>query len=183
VLIIGAVYLVIVGFVVVATYLPNTRLPGVFSEKGTLIVKLTDAPVDLEHLNLTISSLSALRVEHVFDFPTRETWENLSFVEGVTDVDIDILALHNVSKDLSITEIPPGNYTHLRMAITAAKATFVDGKTVDLIVPPGHINVIIHFKIEAGETTVLLVDVEADWVAVSQSGRLRPVLKASVVPD
>jgi len=152
------------------------RLPTLVPNTGTLIIKLTDAPVDLKHLNVTIGNLSAQRVED-----DEETWEKLSFVDGVSEVYLDILALQNVTRDLSTTEISPGNYTKLRMTITTANATYISGETVDLIVPPGRIDVIVHFEIKAGETTRLLIDMQADWVAISNSQRLRPVLKATVI--
>jgi len=173
-----AVIVVTAVFVAAVTFLPSIR--SMLSEKGTLIVKLTDAPVELKHLNVTISSLSALRVERVFDLPYKETWENLWFAGGVGQFYVDILALQNVTRDLSITEIPPGKYHKLRITVTAANATFTNGETVDLVVPPGHVDVLIDFDINAGETTTLLVDMQADWPAISHSRRLRPVIKATV---
>ncbi len=167
--------LIIAGIVVGGLEFPEIRLPSLGPSRGTLVVKLTDAPVELEHLNVTISSLAAQRVEN-----GEESWIELSFVDGVSEVYVDILELQNVTKDLSITEIPPGNYTKLRIVVTQANATYINGETVDLKVPPGHIDIIVHFEVEAGETTRVIVDMEADWVAISQSGRLRPVLKATV---
>lgn len=171
--------LIIVGVVISSVKIPSLRPPSFIPDTGTLIVKLTDAPVELKHLNVTISHLSvyALRAED-----GEETWEELTFVGGVPEFSVDILALRDVTEDLSVTEIPPGNYTKLRMTITTAKATYLSGETVDLMVPPGHVDVIVHFEIKAGETTIVVVDMEADWVAISQSQRLRPVLKATVIP-
>ena len=37
-------------------------------------------------------------------------------------------------------------------------------------------------EVEAGKTTSVLLDMQADWVAISHSGNLRPVLKAIVSP-
>jgi hypothetical protein len=84
--------------------------------------------------------------------------------------------------DLSITEVPLGNYTKLRMYVNAASANFTgpEEELVSLTVPPGKIDIKIHFKIEAGKTTELLVDMQADWIAVNKNHKLRPVLKAVV---
>jgi hypothetical protein len=168
--------LIIAGILTSSIHFPSLKLPDAFSDKGTLIIKLTDAPVELEHLNVTISGIEAIRI--VDD--TQELVP-LSFVEGKSWVYVDILALQNVTMDLSITEIPPGNYTKLRMFIASANATFKSGDVVDLIVPPGKIDVIVHFEIKAGETTKLLIDMQVDWVAISHSHRLRPVLKATLL--
>ncbi|MFB0502327.1 MAG: DUF4382 domain-containing protein [Candidatus Bathyarchaeia archaeon] len=175
-----AILVLVTGLVVADVFLPSIR--NVLSEKGTLVVKLTDAPVELKHLNVTMSGLSALRVEYVFGLPRREAWEDLWFADGVSEVYVDILELRNVTKDLSVTRIPPGRYTKLRIAITKANATLADGETLDLVVPSTRIDAIIDFEVKAGETTTILLDMQADWAAISQTGRLRPVLNATVMP-
>ncbi len=172
----GTVGVLTAALIIASVVFSGIRLPTFVSKTGTLIVKLTDAPVELKHLNVTIGNLSAQRIED-----GNETWEKLSFVDGVSEVYVDILALQNVTRDLSITEIPPGNYTKLRMTITTANATYINGETVDLRVPPGRIDIKVHFEIRAGEITRLLIDMQADWVAISQSQNLRPILKAMVL--
>jgi hypothetical protein len=168
--------LVIAGIVTSGINFPSLRLPSIVSERGTLVIKLTDAPVDLENLFVNISRLEAHRVGD------NETWMDLSFVNGTSWVYVDILALENVTMDLSITEISPGNYTKLRMFVTSANAIFTNGDPPEeLIVPSEKIDVIVHFEIKAGETTKLLIDMQADWVAISNSSRLRPVLKATIL--
>lgn len=162
--------------IILAVFVSGIQLPTVKAKTGTLTVLLTDAPTDLEHLNITISSLAALNVDD-----SEENWIELNFVGGKESVYFDLLALYNVTMDLSSQEIPVGNYTKLRMKIETANATKTDGEIIeDLQVPSGKIDVIIHFEIDSGETTYLLVDMEADWVAISQSNRLRPVFKATV---
>jgi hypothetical protein len=172
----GTTGVLVAALIIAGVVFSGLRLPTFVLNTGTLVVKLTDAPVELKHLNVTIANLSAQRIED-----GNETWENLSFVDGVPEVYVDILALQNITRDLSITEISPGNYTKLRMTITTANATYVNGETVDLKVPPGRIDVKVHFEIKAGETTKLLIDMQADWVAISHSQNLRPVLKATVL--
>lgn len=169
--------LIIAGIVTSSLHFPGLRLPDSFSNKGTLVIKLTDAPVDLEDLYVNISSIEAQKI-----IEKNEEWIPLSFVEEKSWVYVDILELENVTMDLSITEVPLGNYTKLRMKITSAQATYKNGDPPEeLIVPSGKIDIIVHFEIKAGETTKLLIDIQADWVAVSQSRRLRPVLKATLL--
>jgi len=83
--------------------------------------------------------------------------------------------------DLSLTQIPVGNYTKLRLSILTANATYANGENQTLRVPSDKIDVIVHFEIQPGETTMLLLDMQGDWVAISHSGNLRPVLKATVI--
>ena len=152
--------------------------PPPIPDTGTLAVMLTDAPVNLTHLNVTLDSISAHRKGY-----GNETWVDLVFINNVTEVYFDLLALQDVAMNLSITEIPPGNYTMIRMHIKTANATYANGNVTDLEVPSERISVIIHFEIVQGETTKLLIDMQSNWVAISQSKKLRPVLKAIVLPS
>ena len=162
--------------IILAVFASGIQLPTVKAKTGTLTVLLTDAPTDLEHLNITISSLSALNVDD-----SEENWTELNFVGGKESVYFDLLALYNVTMELSTQEIPVGNYNKLRMKIETANATKTDGEIIEpLHVPSGKIDIIIHFEIDSDETTYLLIDMEADWVAISKSNRLRPVLKATI---
>jgi hypothetical protein len=162
--------------IILAVFASGIQLPTVKAKTGTLTVLITDAPADLDHLNITIDSLSVLNVDE-----PEENWIDLPFVDDVEEVYFDLLALYDVTMELSTEEIPAGNYTKLRMTIKTANATKSGGEIIDpLEVPPGKLDIIIHFEIEAEDTTVLLIDMEADWVAISQSNRLRPVFKATI---
>ena len=174
-----AAVLIIAGVFAGGFSFPSIRFPSLnqpASDKGTLLIKLTDAPVNLTHLNVTIGSVSAQRVEN-----GNETWEKLDFVDNVSSVYVDILSLQIVTMDLSLTQIPVGNYTKLRLSILTANATYANGENQTLRVPSDKIDVIVHFEMQPGETTMLLLDMQADWVAISHSGNLRPVLKATVI--
>ena len=173
--------LIIAALTLSGVVIPGLRLPGFEPSPptpttGTLILKLTDAPVNVTHLNMTIDSVSVQKVED-----GNETWVDLDFVENVTEVYFDLLALQDVVMNLSITEILPGNYTMIRMHVKTANVTYAEGGWDDLNVPSEHVRVIVHFEVGAGETTTVLLDMEADWVAISHSKNLRPVLKATVV--
>ncbi|MFQ6068269.1 MAG: DUF4382 domain-containing protein [Candidatus Bathyarchaeia archaeon] len=174
--------LIIAGIAWSGMTIPNLRLPAFMSNTGTLIVQITDAPVELEHLNVTINSVSILKNED-----GSETWVDLPFVDGVEKVSLDLLTLKDVTQNLSISEIDAGKYTKIRLSIEDANATYVgdDWEKVHvppepIHVPPGHIDIIVHFEIEGDEDVTVLIDMNAEWIAISQSGNLRPVLKAVV---
>jgi hypothetical protein len=164
--------IVLAALMISGLYISGVRFPSLTAQTGTLIVLLTDAPVNVTHLNVTIDSFS-VNLEN-------ESWIDIPFVDNKDEVYFDLLQLYNVTMELSVAEIPAGNYTKMRMTIKTANATFANGDTVDLTVPPGKIDIIIHFEIEHDDTTVVLIDMQADWVAISQNNSLRPVLKASV---
>jgi len=177
-------FLIITSVAVSSSKMPSLRFP-LFAppspppvpNTGTLAIMLTDAPVNLTHLNVTIDSISTHR-----HGDGNETWVDLTFVNNVSEVYFDLLALQDVAMNLSLTEISPGNYTMIKMHIKTANATYADGNTTDLDVPSEHIKVIVHFEIVVGGAKTVLIDMQTDWVAVSHSKKLRPVLKATVLP-
>ncbi len=140
---------------------------------GTLHVSITDAPVDLKNLQVTVSALYV-------NSKDGENWVQLPFTEGKTEVSFDLLALNNVNQELSIAQLPAGNYTKIRLEVTAADATFEDGTTQSLKVPPGHIDIIISFEIKESQVTNLLIDMQPDTAAISASNNFKPILKATV---
>ena len=164
-----AAALIIAGIITSGLNLPTLQ------NQGTLIVKLTDAPVELKNLYVTITSLSVQKTDQSGE---DGGWISLSFVEDKTSVYVDILSLQGIAQDLSVAEVPSGTYTKIRMDVSDASAIYADNTEVELIVPPGHLDVNVNFEIRDGETTTLLVDMTGH---ISQTNRLAPVLQAMVV--
>ncbi len=167
----GAVGVLVAALIIAGIVFSGLRLPTFVPNTGTLIIKLTDAPANITHLNVTITGVSVQRVEN-----DNETWVNLEFVGGVSNVSLDLLELENVTRDLSVTDIPSGNYTKIRLDIGAANVTYAEGGWDPVNVPSGKIDLIVHFEIESGGVRILLIDM---WVAISNNHNLRPVLKAT----
>jgi hypothetical protein len=164
--------IVIAALFVSGVQFPGITSPEVKTQAGTLMVLFTDAPVNLTHLNVTIDSFSILGNNN-------ET--NLPFSGNRSEISFDLLALQNVTETISNAQVLPGNYTKMRMTVKQANATFPDDSWMDLRVPSGKIDIIANFEIKNASTTVILVDMQADWVAISQSGNLRPVLKVKSI--
>jgi len=141
---------------------------------GTLVVLITDAPVDLKDLNLTIDSLS------IQDEDGR--WIDLELLEKPAY--FNLLELENISMTLSVTEIPAGNYTMLKMHVLTANATFLNGTVVDLRVPSEYIRVLLkpHLEMENREVVTVTIDLEPEWskIVISHSLNLKPTVKAIV---
>ena len=162
--------------IIAAIFASGIQFPGSNPRSlalGTLRVSITDAPADLANLNVTVNGL------YVNNDDTDSRIE-LNFTGATSEVYFNLLALNNVSQELSIAQIPAGNYSKIRLDVRAANATFTDGTTVDLKVPPGHIDVIINFEIKPSQETNLLIDMQPDTVAISNSHNLKPTLKATI---
>lgn len=166
--------LTIAGIAIAGVTIPSLRLPMFTPNKGTLIIQLTDKPVNVTHINVTIHSVSIQK--DVKD--DTETWVDLTFVGGLEEFSVDLLELENVTRDLSVTVIPAGSYHKIRLGIEEAKVFYAGGDWADVRVPPGRIDVIVHFEMESGGARIVVIDM---WVAISQSGNFRPVLRAEVI--
>ena len=70
------------------------------------------------------------------------------------------------------------------MHVDDAHAVYVGSEElVSLKVPPGKLDVIIKFELEAGEFENVLIDMEPDWVAIKNEKTLRPTLKPIIIED
>ena len=167
---------VLVAVLIIASMLfSGLRLPTFVPSTGTLIIKLTDAPVELDQLNVTIDDVSVHGKEG-------DLWVNLPFIDDRSNVTLDLLTLQNVTTDLCIDDISAGNYTMIKLHIAAANATYAgEVEPVEINVPSDAIKVIIPFEIKNGELEIVLIDMGVDLVAISESKNLRPVLKAMVI--
>ena len=171
----AAIGVVIAALIIAGVFASGIRLPTSKIQTGALLVLLTDAPVPLTELNITIERFA---VHHVED-----GWIEMDLKIGPEEP-FNLLDLQNgVTMELAeAVTMPVGEYNRIRLTIGSANATKVDQvESQELEVPPGHIDVITHFEIEAEGITVLEVDMEPDWVAISANNSLRPVIKASVI--
>ena len=105
------------------------------------------------------------------------------------DTYFDLLKLENVTMDLAISEgILIGNYTKIRLQIVTANAILGDNRTIELSVPPGHIDLKTHFEIKKNATTNLIIDIMFDKIKIAERGNsgkpanLNPQFKVIVVP-
>ena len=144
------------------------------SGKGVLTIQVMDKPVELKNLNITIDSV---RIQG------ENGWIDLTL--KTEPFYFDLLELENVSKTLSETEIPSGNYSMIQMHVLTANATYPDDTTAELNVPSDVIKVLLkpHLNLESGGQVTVLIDLQPEdlnAIAISHSLNLRPVIKAIV---
>jgi hypothetical protein len=180
--------------------------PRLTSEQGKLTVLLIDAPVEVDALWIKMTALEVHKVgEGDGEWITIDIQDAIYAQSGGDEQDyleFDLLQYQN-GKVLTLAEAETytGTYNKIRLTVTGAEAWSWDEEdiaeydndgypiieegsndvtTKPLRVPPNRIDVIIDFTIEAeGEVTVTL-DMQPDWIAISNSGNLRPVMKATV---
>lgn len=171
--------LIIASVVAGGLRLPSLRLPSMVSNKGTLIIKIMDKPVELKHLNITIDWVQIKDQD--------ENWLDLEMKSGAPFY-FDLLALHNITETLSETVIPAGNYTMIRMHVLTANATYPDNSNATLRVPSDVIKVPLkpHIKMESDASVTVIIDLQPEdlkTIAISKSLNLRPVIRATVYGD
>ena len=174
-----AIASILVTVVLIAGLVAGTNL--IRPVKGTLTIEIMDKPVALKHLNMTIDWVKIK--------DNNENWYNLTLKDPNKQGTFyfDLLALQNVSKTLSITELPETNYTVIKIHVLTANATYPDESTVDLNVPSDVIKILLKpsLSLEGGGQVTVLIDLQPEdlnTIAISQSLNLRPVIK-SINPE
>lgn len=97
--------------------------------------------------------------------------------------------------ELANASVITGVYNKIRLTVIGAEAWYwnetvpvdeegypdeVNMTVQPLRVPPNRIDVIIDFTIDTEVAVIITIDMQPDWIAISQSGNLRPVMKATV---
>ena len=136
--------------------------------------------MELNHLNITITDLEV----HKAGTETEEgKWITL-VKDGVPEIpEFDLLYFQDGRElHLASEQIETGNYTKIRMYVSKAVANTTDdpSEPITLKVPSGKIDVITKFEIGNEGRVDVTIDMVPDWIAISKSGNLRPVLKATI---
>jgi hypothetical protein len=146
---------------------------------GTVRVFLTDAPTDIDAVNLVVDEVSVRRVGDDED----EGWE----VIRTDDFTVDLLTLRNgVFADFAEGTVPAGTYDEIRLKLTDGSNLVVDGETHPLTVPSGMSSgykIKGPFEVPDGGEVVVLLDFEAEQ-SIHQTGNgrymLHPVVRLMV---
>ncbi len=170
---------ILIAVVIIAGLITGSEI--IRPVKGTLTIEIMDKPVALKHLNMTIDWVKIK--------DSNENWYNLTLKDPNKQGTFyfDLLALQNVSKTLSITQLPETNYTVIKIHVLTANATYPDESTADLNVPSDVIKILLKpsLSLEGGGQVTVLIDLQPEdlnTIAISQSLNLRPVIK-SITPQ
>lgn len=171
-----AVAIIVIG----AIFASGIQIPSNSNNQGILTVSIKDAPVDLKALLITVDSLYVQSAQD-------DKWTELK-LDATQPVEFDLLTLKDTSLLLSQGTISAGDYSKIRIGVTSAIATYTDNDgishaKVELKIPPGHIDIITSFNVGDGKVTSLLIDMQPDTAAISQSGNFKPILKMTVTPQ
>jgi hypothetical protein len=161
--------------IVVLTIAAAVSLSGcTANDKGTLIIKMTDAPANdtISHVNVTISTIQV----HMAAGGNNTTTGWLT-VTNQTQT-LDLISLKNVTAIIANANLSIGLYTQIRLQVTACTVT-VNNTTYNATVPSGMIKLNHNWALKTNQTTTLTLDFNAEK-SLHQEGngtwKLQPVI-------
>lgn len=176
----------IISGVVAVTLLASLGLAGACTEAvqaktGTIEVRVTDAPpeYDIETIDVTFSTVE------VHKAGTDEE-DGVWITIGITNGEIELLELEAADLEALLATgdgVPAGKYTQLRVIIDAVVVTLVEGEPPEVILPSGELKFVRPFEVFDGETTILLLDFDADKsLTVTGNGTIivKPVVTLAI---
>ncbi len=136
-------------------------------EQGTLILSVTDAPVEgLKELNITLSGVEVHKDGKWFSIqPAQKSFE--------------LLKLADAAEVIGVKNLPIGKYTQVRLQVVKATIKFENGSTANVKVPSGEIKLVDEFTIEKDQNIYLYLDFKPESL-IKETGNqfiLRPVIK------
>jgi hypothetical protein len=177
------------------------------TNQGKLTILLMDAPVQVDELWINVTGVEVHKTTNQSETDDKG-WISID-LSGAdpNELVFDLLKYrlenegeNNILLNLASGETAEGTYNKIRIQINNATARYylrdenddvvTDPQTGDPIVdtekdqplkvPSNRIDVITKFTIDSQKPVIVLIDMQPDWISISNSGTLRPVMKATV---
>ena len=145
-------------------------------QKGILVVKITDAPSDLNitHANITISRLQV----HMSAGGGNNSTAGWYTVVNESK-NFDLIAIKGVKEFFGSANLSAGMYTQIRLTVDKCVIT-VNGTEYNCTIPSGEIKLIQPFVLKANQTITLTMDFDAQK-SITEKGNHKytfsPVIK------
>ena len=111
-----------------------------------------------------------------------ESWLTLNMLEGAEQ--FDLLEIRGLEEVLAVGELEAGKYTQIRISVESVEVTFGDDEEYrEAEVTGGELKFVRPFDVVEGETTILLLDFDAEKsVNTTGQGRVhvKPVVKLTI---
>jgi len=144
------------------------------TEKGTLTLKITDAPGDL-NISKALVTISYVEV-HIAAGGNNSSAEWVNVINESQQ--FDLIQLVNVTDILGSTLLDVGIYTQIRLHIAEALVT-IDGIQYDLEIPSQTVKLVCQFIIEPENTTTLILDFDIQE-SVHKTGSDKYILQPTI---
>ena len=167
---------------------------------GTLKVYVTDAPPreEVTSVNVTISQVQVHKAVAEQEreqsgsdnqIPEQEQqqiqegegeWITIDLSDNTT---FDLLQIEGIEQFFGSSEVAAGKYTQVRLVVDAIKVKLGNQEPQDATLPSNELKLVRPFDVMAGETTLIVLDFDADkMVTVTGAGKIivKPVIKLTV---
>ncbi|HEY92611.1 MAG TPA: DUF4382 domain-containing protein [Dehalococcoidia bacterium] len=158
--------------------------PIVEAKTGIIEVRVTDAPPEygITEIWVTVSDSEEGVAVHKAGDDGDGVWITIP-ITG--DNPFELLSLQKADLDalLATEEVTAGKYTQIRMTIDIVQVRIGDGDLQPAVLPSGKLKFVRPFEVFDGETTIILLDFDADKsVTVTGGGKVivKPVVKLSI---
>jgi hypothetical protein len=155
---------------------------------GTLVIHLTDAPLDLsgvQSVNVTLSSVVVYPGQQIGSGVADPAQTELRPIVLMTHPQtFDLLTLTGgASALLASGEVPGGDYDRIRLEITDAVLVDTQGATTLLKIDSGKVDIPVPFHVSGGTETGVILDFDAGAsVQVNATGSGQMILRPVVTP-
>ncbi len=156
---------------------------GVEAKTGTIEVRVTDAPPEYEVTSIVVTiAEEGVEVHKAGDNGDDGGWIPISINTGT----FDLLLIQGVEEVLAVEAVAVGKYTQIRMNIVKVEVTYLEDGVetiVEATLPSGQLKFVRPFEVVEGESTILLLDFDADKsLTVTGNGTIifKPVVKLSI---
>jgi len=111
-----------------------------------------------------------------------ESWLTLNMLEGAEQ--FDLLEIRGLEEVLAVGELEAGKYTQIRISVESVEVTFGDDEEYqEAEVTGGELKFVRPFDVVEGETTILLLDFDAEK-SINDTGQgkvhVKPVVKLTI---
>jgi hypothetical protein len=177
----AAVLILVAGFFTLRPWL----YPIVEAKTGIIEVRVTDAPPEYGITEIWVTVLDS-KEEGVAVHKAGDDGDGVWVTIPITgDNPFELLSLQKADLDalLATEEVTAGKYTQIRMTIDIVQVKIGDGGLQPAVLPSGKLKFVRPFEVFDGETTILLLDFDADKsVTVTGGGKVivKPVVKLSI---
>ena len=172
------------GVLVLTTSCTQNDSDGMGGGKGTLSLKLTDAPFPVSLVDHTMVTFDKIEIHStaVSTSTATTTEDDAQFIvlyEG-EGKEFDLLGLQNgLTTDLLNMDIPAGSYDFIRMHIAESSVVLKDGTSFDMKIPSGKssglkIKITPELVIESGVESEVLLDFDVSKSFITQGNMKSP---------
>jgi hypothetical protein len=156
---------------------------------GTIEVRVTDAPRqdEVTSVLVTVSKVEVHRAVAEQEQEQQQVqegegeWLTLDIIAEANP--FDLLKIKGVEEVLAVDEMAAGKYTQIRLTIDRVEVALGGGEPEEAKLPSGELKIVHPFDVVEGETTVLLLDFDAEK-SVTVAGKdniiVKPVVKLAV---